>query len=96
MAHLQTEVFHPAVKHDSAWTAMGTLIRMIFREGNPRKKLRLGQSRRSTIARERGLMLWHERDDLVIAAAFRVVPAGDTKIGTQPTAFVPLKFAPQA
>lgn len=52
---------------------MGTVIRMIFREGTP--KHRKGQaSLRRSLARERGLTLWRERADLVIAAAYRVSP----------------------
>lgn len=75
---------------------MGTLIRVIFREGVPKQKLRISQSRRSTIARERGLTLWRERDDLVIAAAYRAVAASEAKNEAQASACVPLKFAPQA
>ena len=75
---------------------MGTLIRVIFREGVPRQKLRVSQSRRSAVARERGLTLWRERDDLVIAAAYRAAPAGEAQAETQPTACIPLKFAPLA
>lgn len=73
---------------------MGTLIRVIFREGTPRQKLRVSQSRRSTLARERGLTLWRERDDLVIAAAYRVAPPGEAKAPLPASA--PLKFAPLA
>jgi len=55
---------------------MGIVIRMIFREGTP--KHRKGQaSLRRSLARERGLTLWRERADLVIAAAYRVSPAHD-------------------
>jgi hypothetical protein len=57
---------------------MGTVIRVIFREGMPKYRApvlsRANHSRRS-IARERGLTLWHEKEDLVIAAAYRVIPA---------------------
>jgi hypothetical protein len=56
--------------------------------------MRVSQSRRSTVARERGLTLWRERDDLVIAAAYRVAPPG--KIKGEIPANPPLKFAPQA
>lgn len=75
---------------------MGTVIRVIFREGTPKQKTRVSQSRRSAVARERGLTLWRERDDLVIAAAYRVVPAAKPKPEALTTACVPLKFAPQA
>jgi len=74
---------------------MGTLIRVIFREGHS-KKMRASPFRRSSVARERGLLLWHERDDLVIAAAFRAAPAVETGVGMQPAAPSPLRFAPQA
>ncbi len=75
---------------------MGTVIRVIFREGTPKQKLRVSQSRRSAVARERGLTLWRERDDLVIAAAYRVAPGGEPKTEARTTTCVPLKFAPQA
>jgi hypothetical protein len=75
---------------------MGTLIRVIFREGVPKQKLRVSQARRSALARERGLTLWRERDDLVIAAAYRAAPAGEIKRKAQPSAGTPLKFAPLA
>lgn len=75
---------------------MGTVIRVIFREGTPKQKLRANQSRRSAVARERGLTLWRERDDLVIAAAYRVAPAAAPKTEAQPSACIPLKFAPHA
>ncbi len=69
---------------------------MIFREGVPKQKLRVSQSRRSAVARDRGLTLWRERDDLVIAAAYRGAPAAETKPKVQPIACAPLKFAPLA
>lgn len=79
---------------------MGTLIRVIFREGVPRQRNvnRTAPSRRSALARERGLTLWRERDDLVIAAAYRVAPASEarSKPDAQANACIPLKFAPQA
>jgi hypothetical protein len=75
---------------------MGTVIRVIFREGTPKQKLRVSQSRRSAVARERGLTLWRERDDLVIAAAYRVAAAGEAKAVAQTTTCIPLKFAPHA
>ena len=75
---------------------MGTLIRVIFREGVPKHKLRVSQSRRSAVARERGLTLWRERDDLVIAAAYRGAPARETKREAQLITSTPLKFAPLA
>jgi hypothetical protein len=75
---------------------MGTLIRVIFREGMPKQKRRMSQVRRSAVVRERGLTLWRERDDLVIAAAYRVTSAGETKHEAQLSACIPLKFAPQA
>lgn len=57
---------------------MATVIRMIFREGLPKGRAasfsHANHSRRS-IARERGLTLWRESADLVIAAAYRVIPA---------------------
>jgi len=56
---------------------MATVIRMIFREGLPKGRAasfsHANHSRRS-IARERGLTLWRESEDLVIAAAYRVIP----------------------
>jgi hypothetical protein len=79
---------------------MGTLIRVIFREGVPRQRNanRAVPSRRSTLARERGLTLWHERDDLVIAAAYRIAPPSESrnKPDAQVNSCIPLKFAPQA
>jgi hypothetical protein len=79
---------------------MGTLIRVIFREGVPRQRAanRAVPSRRSAIARERGLTLWRERDDLVIAAAYRVAPQSEarSKPDAQVASCVPLKFAPLA
>ena len=75
---------------------MGTLIRVIFREGVPKPKKRVSQSRHSALARERGLTLWHERDDLVIAAAYRATTVGEAKREAQPSACIPLKFAPLA
>jgi hypothetical protein len=79
---------------------MGTLIRVIFREGVPRQRTanRAMTSRRSAIARERGLTLWREREDLVIAAAYRVAPQADTRSNpdSHVNACIPLKFAPQA
>jgi hypothetical protein len=79
---------------------MGTLIRVIFREGVPRQRAanRAVHSRRSAIARERGLTLWREREDLVIAAAYRVAPRSEAQVDhdAQVSAFVPLKLAPQA
>lgn len=75
---------------------MGTLIRVIFREGTPRQKLRVSQSRRSSIARDRGLTLWREREDLVIAAAYRVIPTGAAKAEAPSNPCIPLKFAPLA
>jgi|GEM_PF-1465304 len=77
---------------------MGTLIRVIFREGVPRQRAmsRNNQSRRSTIARERGLTLWRERDDLVIAAAYRVAPPTEPRVSQDASAFTPLKFAPHS
>lgn len=77
---------------------MGILIRVIFREGVPRQRA-AGRttSRRSTLARERGLTLWREREDLVIAAAYRVAPpaeARDTEHHANTCQF-PLKLAPQ-
>lgn len=76
---------------------MGTLIRVIFREGVPRQRAAgRNPSRRSTLARERGLTLWREREDLVIAAAYRVAPVAEAKDHeTQAsTCQFPLKFAP--
>jgi hypothetical protein len=59
---------------------MATVIRLIFREGVPRNRAaaqaRATRSRRRT-ASERGLTLWREKDGLVIAAAYRVLPADD-------------------
>lgn len=72
---------------------MGTLIRVIFREGTPRQKPRTSQQRRSRVARERGLTLWRERDDLVIVAAYRGAPVAEAAKTTQAP---PLKFAPLA
>ena len=57
---------------------MATVIRLIFREGMPKQRAsalaRANYSRRG-LARERGLTLWREKADLVIAAAYRVLPA---------------------
>jgi hypothetical protein len=79
---------------------MGTLIRVIFREGVPRQRIanRAANSRRSVIARERGLTIWREREDLVIAAAYRVAPQSDARNNhdIQINTCIPLKFAPQA
>ena len=89
-------IIPPQIKQRSRAT-MGTVIRVIFREGTPKQKLRANQSRRSAVARERGLTLWREREDLVIAAAYRVAPAaGEPKAEAQTTACIPLKFAPHA
>jgi hypothetical protein len=77
---------------------MGTLIRVIFREGVPRQRASArNSSRRSTLARERGLTLWREREDLVIAAAYRVAPVSEAKDRPSyaSTCQFPLKFAPQ-
>jgi hypothetical protein len=73
---------------------MGTVIRMIFREGVPRHTDRNGAVRRSSTARVRGLTLWRERQDLVIAAAYRIAPAPDGQDSPSATC-EPLKFAPQ-
>jgi hypothetical protein len=63
---------------------MGTLIRMIFREGVPKHRApalsRANHSRRG-VAGERGLTLWREKEDLVIAAAYRVIPAENQEDG---------------
>lgn len=79
---------------------MGTLIRVIFREGVPRQRSanRMIQSRRSALARERGLTLWREREDLVIAAAYRVAPTNEAQAhhDAQISSFTPLQAAPQA
>ena len=79
---------------------MGTLIRVIFREGVPRQRsnVRMTASRRTGLARERGLTLWRERDDLVIAAVYRVAPQTDqrAKRDPVPACCTHLKFAPQA
>lgn len=77
---------------------MGTLIRVIFREGVPRQRgaNRANPSRRSAVARERGLTLWRERDDLVIAAAYRVAPPAEVRSGEDAPALLRLKSAPQA
>jgi hypothetical protein len=79
--------------------SMGTLIRVIFREGVPRQRNvnRMSPARRSSLARERGLTLWREREDLVIAAAYRVAPpteAREHEAHTNTCQF-PLKIAPQ-
>jgi len=77
---------------------MGTLIRVIFREGVPRQRnINRSASRRSSLARERGLTLWREREDLVIAAAYRVAPQGESRDHDRPTntCQFPLKLAPQ-
>lgn len=77
---------------------MGTLIRVIFREGVPRQRAanRAVSPRRSALARERGLTLWREREDLVIAAAYRVAPPSDNRNPpeAQVSPCIPLKFAP--
>ena len=77
---------------------MGTLIRVIFREGVPRQRnVNRGSSRRSSLARERGLTLWREREDLVIAAAYRVAPPTENRDHDHSanTCQFPLKLAPQ-
>lgn len=77
---------------------MGTLIRVIFREGVPRQRhINRNAGRRNSLARERGLTLWREREDLVIAAAYRVAPPADARDHEHPasTCQFPLKFAPQ-
>ncbi|GAA0554725.1 hypothetical protein FHS83_001779 [Rhizomicrobium palustre] len=77
---------------------MGTLIRVIFREGVPRQRAqnRSTTPRRSALARERGLTLWRERDDLVIAAAYRVAPPAEPRTSQDEGNFTPLKFAPHS
>jgi hypothetical protein len=77
---------------------MGTLIRVIFREGVPRQRNanRAIPSRRSALARERGLTLWRERDDLVIAAAYRVAPPAEIRQSEETPALLRLRGAPQA
>ncbi len=77
---------------------MGTLIRVIFREGVPRQRhLNRNAGRRSSLARERGLTLWREREDLVIAAAYRVAPPAEAREPSHliNTCQFPLKSAPQ-
>jgi len=76
---------------------MGTLIRVIFREGVPRQRNLRNSTRRSSLARERGLTLWREREDLVIAAAYRVAPPAESRDHDHPanTCQFPLKLAPQ-
>ena len=76
---------------------MGTLIRVIFREGVPRQRYLRNSSRRSSLARERGLTLWREREDLVIAAAYRVAPQAESRDHDHAanTCQFPLKLAPQ-
>lgn len=74
---------------------MGTLIRVIFREGVPRQRGRASAPRRTALARERGLTLWREREDLVIAAAYRVAPPAEPR-PQEESAFTPLKFAPHS
>lgn len=56
---------------------MGILIQVIFREGTPKAKpaTRASYSRSGVVARERGLKLWREREDLVMAVAYRGRPA---------------------
>ena len=71
---------------------MGTVIRVIFREGVPRQRTRT--VRRSALARERGLTLWRERDDLVIAAAYRVAPPMEPRAEQDALPPTSLKFAP--
>ncbi|HUO97334.1 MAG TPA: hypothetical protein VMU01_01620 [Rhizomicrobium sp.] len=77
---------------------MCTVIRVIFREGAPRRRAaNRNPSRRNSLARERGLTLWREREDLVIAAVYRIAPTGDAGDGDHlaDTCQFPLKFAPQ-
>lgn len=78
---------------------MGTLIRVIFREGVPRQRQasRIAP-RRNSLARERGLTLWRERNDLVIAAVYRAVPRTGQHPKPEETSAscTYLKFAPQA
>lgn len=73
---------------------MGTVIRVIFREGVPRQRNRSRAGRRSALARERGLTLWRERDDLVIAAAYRVAPPLEPRAEQDALTLTPLRFAP--
>jgi hypothetical protein len=75
---------------------MGTLIRVIFREGTPRQRSRNSATRRSPLARERGLTLWREREDLVIAAAYRVAPPAEPRNIEEANLSAPLKFAPHS
>jgi hypothetical protein len=50
---------------------MGTVIRVIFREG-VQKQHKDGRVSRTSLARQRGLTLWCAREDLVFAAAYRL------------------------
>jgi hypothetical protein len=77
---------------------MCTLIRVIFREGVPRQRAqnRNTITRRSALARERGLTLWREREDLVIAAAYRVAPPNEPRADQDGLALTPLRFAPHS
>jgi len=50
---------------------MGTVIRVIFRDG-VQKLRKNGRVSRATLARQRGLTLWRAREDLVFAAAYRL------------------------
>ena len=70
---------------------MGIVIRVIFRELPTKKKLRHERLKRSSVARQRGLTLWHARDDLAFAAVYRTGPAAAPQPAS-PT----LQFAPQA
>ena len=56
---------------------MATVIKMIFREGLPKARapfLPHANDSRCSLARERGLTIWRESEDLVVAAAYRVLP----------------------
>lgn len=75
---------------------MGTVIRVIFREGKPRHQWRVSRSLSTGQTCKRGLTLWRERDDLVFAAVYRVAAPTNTKAAARTPPCTPLEFAPQA
>jgi hypothetical protein len=71
---------------DGLAKAMGTLIQIIFRDASPKNRrttTRATHSRRRTIAHERGLKLWSQREDFILAVAYRLDRV-DPVEGSQP------------
>jgi len=75
---------------------MGILIRVIFREGEPKANRCGSQARCNTPARRRGLTLWRDHGDVVFVTAYRPVPERDGLGQTQPATLILVNFAPQA